>query len=99
MTLGEAREFFTMILGKLIVWADSQGYKLRICDVLAKTGHMEGSNHYLGLAADIAVFKPGAKEQDLEAHRRMHNAWDALGGAPRIESDLNHYALKWKGGW
>lgn len=85
------------MLGKLIVWADGQGYKLRLCDVLAKEGHKVDSNHGLGLAADIAVFQPGATEQDMEAHRRMHNAWDELGGAPRIETDLNHYSLKWQG--
>ena len=99
MTLGYAREEFTLMLGKLICWAYEQGYRLRICDALAKTGHMEGSNHGLGLATDIAVFKPGASEQDMEAHRRMHDAWDALGGAPRIEKDLNHYSLKWEGRW
>lgn len=99
MTLGQAREDFTLILGKLIVWADEQGYRLRICDVLSKLGHMENSNHGLGLAADIAVFKPGAQEQDMEAHRRMHDCWDSLGGAPRIEKDLNHYSVRWNGRW
>lgn len=99
MTLGQAREDFTLMLGKLLVWANEQGYRPRIGAVLETTGHKENSNHYIGLAADIPVFKAGATEQDMEAHRRMHDAWDALGGAPRIEGDMNHYSLKWQGRW
>lgn len=97
--LGEAQETFSLMLGKLIVWSYEQGYKIRIGDVFAKTGHKPNSNHYLKLAADLFVFKSGAQEQDLEAHARMHDCWDALGGAPRIKDDMNHYALKWQGRW
>lgn len=99
MTLGQRQEEFTGMLGKLIVWAYDQGYRIRMGDVFAHDGHKPGSNHYIKLAADLFVYKPGAKEQDMEAHRRMHDAWDALGGAPRIESDLNHYSVKYNGSW
>jgi hypothetical protein len=99
MTLGQRQEEFAEALGKLLVWSHEQGYKLRMGDVFAKTGHKEGSNHYLKLAADILVYKPGATEQDLEAHKRMHDCWDTLGGAPRIEKDLNHYSVKWNNNW
>jgi hypothetical protein len=99
MTLGKKQEEFSLMMAKLIVWAYGQGYKIRMGDVFANTGHKEGSNHYLKLAADILVYKPGATEQDLEAHKRMHDAWDALGGAPRIAKDLNHYSVVWNGGW
>jgi hypothetical protein len=99
MKLGERQEFFAEIFGKLLVWGHEQGYKMRIGDVFANNGHRPGSNHYLKLAADVFIYKPGAVKQDLEAHRRMHDAWDALGGAPRIEKDLNHYSVVWEGRW
>lgn len=99
MTLGQKQEEFSGMLGKLIVWAYEQGYRIRMGDVFAHDGHRPNSNHYKKLAADLYIFKPGASEQDMEAHRRMHDAWDALGGAPRIENDMNHYSVKWEGGW
>jgi hypothetical protein len=99
MTLGQERERFTLMLGKLIVWANDQGYRPRIGAVLEQSGHKEGSNHYIGLAADIPVFKPGETTQDMDAHKRMHDCWDTLGGAPRIDHDMNHYSLKYQGRW
>lgn len=97
--LGAKQEEFASILGRLIVWACDQGYRIRIGDVFAHDGHKEGSNHYLKLAGDLFVYKPGAIEQDAEAHVRMHDCWDSLGGAPRIEKDMNHYSVVWKGSW
>jgi hypothetical protein len=97
MTLGQTQEEFARILGKLIVWAYEQNYKIRMGDVFAKTGHKEGSNHYLKLAADLYVYQPGSEEQDMEAHKRMHDCWDTLGGAPRIEKDMNHYSVLYQG--
>jgi hypothetical protein len=99
MTLGQTQEFFSEIFGKLLVWGHDQGYKMRLGDVFAHDGHKEGSNHYLKLAGDIFIYKPGATEQDLDAHQRMHDCWDTLGGAPRIEKDLCHYSVVWKGSW
>jgi hypothetical protein len=89
------------MLAKLILWGDSQGYKMRMGEGFnaAEIGHKKDSNHYIKLAQDIFIYKPGAKEQDIEAHRRMHDAWDAMGGAPRIEKDLNHYSVIWEGRW
>jgi hypothetical protein len=99
MSLGSEQERFSVMLGRLLVWCSEQGIPVRIGDVFAKSGHKEGSNHYLKLAADLLVYRPGAKEQDMEAHKRMHDAWDTLGGAPRIEKDMNHYSIKYQGGW
>ena len=95
--LGAKQEDFTLMLAKLIVWSYEQNYRIRMGDVFAKTGHKENSNHYLKLAADLNVYKPGATEQDMEAHKRMHNTWDQMGGAPRIAEDMNHYSVKWEG--
>ena len=99
MNLGQKQEEFSVMYARIILWGHGQGYKMRLGDVFARDGHKEGSNHYLKLAGDIFIYKPGAKEQDMEAHRRMHDAWDSMGGAPRIEADLNHYAVVWDGRW
>ena len=97
--LGSKQEEFASILGRLIVWANDQGYRIRIGDVFAHDGHKEGSNHYLKLAADLFVYKPGATEQDMEAHKRMHDCWDSMGGAPRITNDMNHFSVVWNGSY
>ncbi len=101
MTLGQKQEEFSVMIAKLILWGDLQGYKMRLGEGYDddNEGHMKGSLHYIKLAQDIFIFKPGTKEQDLEAHERMHDAWDALGGAPRIEEDMNHYSIVWNGRW
>jgi len=99
MTLGQKQEEFSLMLGKLIVWSYEQGYKIRTGDVFAKSGHKENSNHYLKLAADLFVYKPGETQQDDEAHRQMHDYWDSIGGAPRIANDMNHYSVEWQGRW
>jgi hypothetical protein len=99
VSLGTEQERFAAMLGDLLVWATQQGYKIRIGDVFAHDGHKVNSNHYIKLAADLYVYKPGETEQDEEAHRRMHDCWDKLGGAPRIEADMNHYSLAFGGGW
>ena len=95
--LGDAQENFSYILGLLLVWAHDQGYRIRMGEVFnaAGTGHKQGSNHYIKLAADLLVYKPGASEQDMEAHKKMHDHWDTLGGAPRILADMNHFAVVW----
>ena len=101
MTLGQAQEDYTVKLAKLILWGDSQGYKMRLGEGYDDdgVGHKDGSNHYIKLAQDIFIYKPGTMEQDGEAHKRMHDCWDTLGGAPRIEYDMNHYSVIWQGKW
>lgn len=92
--LGDAQEQFSYMLGDLLCWCKGQGIRVRMLEGYAPsgTGHKKDSNHYLKLAQDIYT------EKD-EDHKRMHDAWDALGGAPRIEDDMNHYSLKWEGRW
>ena len=101
MTLGQKQEEFSVMIAKLILWGDSQGYKMRLGEGFnaAGIGHKKNSNHYIKLAQDIFIYKPGEIVQDADAHRRMHDAWDALGGAPRIEEDMNHYSVIWQGRW
>lgn len=101
MTLGQKQEEFTLMIAKLIIWAYDQGYKIRLGEGFDddSEGHKKGSNHYIKLAQDLFVFKPNSDVQDLDAHERMHDCWDKLGGAPRIAHDLNHYSVVWNGRW
>jgi hypothetical protein len=101
MALGQKQEEFTVMIAKLILWGDSQGYKMRLGEGFnqAGIGHKKNSNHYIKLAQDIFIYKFGEYEQDMEAHKRMHDAWDTMGGAPRIEKDMNHYSVIWEGRW
>lgn len=58
------------------------------------------STHRSRLAEDHNIFLGGklltGKEAD-EAHGKLHDIWDMMGGAERIESDLNHYSFEWQG--
>jgi len=97
MTLGQTQEAFSLMLGKLIIFAYKQGYKIRMGDVFARDGHKANSNHYIKLAADINLFKDGEFLQDDTGHDELHDYWDTLGGGRRIEDDMNHYSIKWNG--
>lgn len=99
--LGDYQEKFSVMIAKLILWGDSKGIKIRLGEGFDddNTGHMKGSNHYIKLAQDLFIYKPGSIEQDMEAHKKMHDHWDTLGGAPRIEKDMNHYSIVYQGRW
>lgn len=89
------------MLGKLLVWCDEKSIPVRMGEVYnaSGTGHKANSNHYIKLAADLLVYRPGASEQDMDAHEQMHDFWDSLGGAPRIKDDMNHYSVEYQGKW
>jgi hypothetical protein len=99
--LGSKQEEFTILIARLILWGNAQGYKMHLGEGFnaAGIGHKKNSNHYLKLAQDIFIYKNGVDEQDEEAHQRMHDAWDQMEGAPRILNDLNHYSVVWEGRW
>lgn len=97
MTLGEAQEQFSLMLGKLIIFAYNKGYKIRMGDVWARDGHKVNSNHYIKLAADLNLFKGKKYLTDGTGHDELHDYWDSLGGGRRITNDLNHYSLEWNG--
>lgn len=93
---------FSKILGILLLYAPHIGYDLTLGEGYDddNTGHQKGSNHYVRLAQDINVFKNGLYlqgEDATAAHNKLHDAWDQLGGAPRIDHDLNHYSIEFKG--
>ncbi len=99
--LGDKQRKFSLIIAKLIIHAYELGYEATLGEGYnaAGTGHKEGSNHYIKLALDLNLFKDGVWLKDGTGHRELHDYWDSLGGAPRIEKDLNHYSLKYNGNW
>lgn len=97
--LGEAQEHFSLMLGQIIIFAYEKGFKIRMGDVFAKTGHKKNSAHYSKLAADLNLFKNGEWLVDGRGHDVLHDEWDKMGGAPRIEKDMNHYALEFEGNY
>jgi hypothetical protein len=97
MTLGEKQRKFSLMLAKLIIYAYEQGYEITFGDVWAKIGHKINSNHYIRLAADLNLFKDGVFIVSGAGHDLLHDYWDTLGGAERIENDMNHYSVEYKG--
>ena len=97
MKLGDKQRAFSLALAKLIIHAYELGYEITFGDVWAKTGHKPNSNHYIRLAADLNLFKDGLFIVSGEGHDVLHDYWDTLGGAERIENDLNHYSFEYKG--
>lgn len=101
--LGRTQEDFTEALYQLIGFALKNGIRLRIKDayrdprVHGAWGEKKGygaahSVHKLSLAVDLWTL-------DADNHRFLHDYWDKIGGAPRIENDMNHYSFMWMGYW
>ena len=97
MTLGEKQRIFSKMLAELILYAYALGYEISMGDVWAKTGHKTNSCHYIRLAADLNLFKDGKWLTDGSGHDKLHDYWDKLGGAKRIDDDLNHYSFEHEG--
>ncbi len=97
--LGELQRKFVLMVAKLIIYAYEQGYELSFGESYnaSGTGHMKGSVHYVRLAQDLNTFKDGVWIQDGSIHSILHDYWDTLGGAKRIEKDLNHYSIEYQG--
>lgn len=60
------------------------------------------SVHKLGLAADVHLYDSmgnylGSGAEAEKRHSALHGLWDTMGGADRIQGDLNHYSLPWGG--
>jgi len=102
MSLGNERRKFTEASALLILYARYKGWylagdQLKRCRD-CKVGD-EDSVHKLGLAEDMNLYIDGQYIKDSTGHTELHDFWDMLGGAPRIEKDMNHYSFKWEGKW
>ena len=99
--LGVIQRKFPLMIAKLITHAYELGYELTLGEGFNAegVGHKKGSNHYIKLAQDLNIFKDGVYLQDGTGHKELHDYWDTLGGAKRIEKDLNHYSVEYLGNW
>jgi hypothetical protein len=99
--LGAYQERFAESFGELLIYARSQGIKVRIKDAYrdprlhGEFGEKRGygaahSVHKVSLAIDLYT-------QDDNDHVRLHDFWDSIGGAKRIVGDLGHYSFEWMG--
>ena len=101
--LGDKQRKFTLMVGRLIVFTYGQGYELTLGEGYDDDGkgHMDGSTHYIKLGQDLNLFKDDVwldKGPEMEkGFNMMHDFWDTIGGAKRIEKDLNHFSVEWEG--
>lgn len=98
MNLREKRCKFSSMLAQLIIWMNFNGYEAAIDDVKAREGHSKNSLHYLGLAADVNLYKDGKWLSKTEDHLKAGEFWESLGGSwgGRF-NDGNHYSLEHEG--
>lgn len=96
MTLREKQSLFARKIAVLKLLAYEMGYELTEGDYYRDPrvpyGHKK-SLHRFRLAADLNLFKNGKWLNDGTGHDELHDIWDKIGGAPRIENDLNHYSF------
>ena len=109
MTLGQKQEKFSRMMMLLMLHLHSKGYNMRGGHWFrcrnCYTG-MELSVHKEKLAFDINLTYAPTKDERprmltgtaaVKAHAKLHDYWDSLGGAKRIEGDYNHYSLGYRG--
>jgi hypothetical protein len=101
MTLGSKRRKFSTMLAQLILYANDEGYGVAVDFVKrcedCPVGHPR-SAHKSGLAADINLYdKEGTYLTDPIHHEFLHDYWDSMEGAERIDNDMNHYSLEHQG--
>ena len=109
MTLGQKQEKFSRLMMLLMIHIHALGYTIRGGHwQRCQDCHVGSVNsvHRLKLAFDPTLsISPadGVKPRVLtgtaaeKAHAIIHDYWDELGGAKRIEGDLNHYSLEHHG--
>jgi hypothetical protein len=98
MTLGQKQRLFVKMVGELIAYAYSIGVELSFGDAWAKSGHKQGSNHYIRIAIDLNLFKDGTWLKETEDHLALGEFWESIGGSwgGRF-GDGNHYSLDHEG--
>jgi len=101
MTLGAKRRQFTHMLALLILHAEQLGYGVA-ADYLKRCVDcpigLKNSVHMVGLGIDLNLYNK--QNQYLTSgvhHEKLHDYWDSIGGAPRIDNNLNHSSLSHQG--
>ncbi|MEQ4671821.1 M15 family metallopeptidase [Providencia manganoxydans] len=105
MTLSEKQALFTVMIAKLIFWADEHGYRLTFGEAYrtpeqaaanAKSGKgIKNSLHTQRLAVDFNLFKNGVWLTKSTDHQPLGEYWESIGGTwgGRFD-DGNHYSLE-----
>lgn len=101
MRLGEKQEKFAVMIAELILWANEQGYKVRLGHAMrckdCKTGSVL-SLHKIKLAMDLNLFKDGLYLTKTSDHLPLGEKWEAMGGTWGGRwNDGNHYSLEHEG--
>ncbi|MEY0965508.1 M15 family metallopeptidase [Providencia alcalifaciens] len=108
MTLREKQALFTVMIAKLILWANERGYQLTFGDAYrtpeqaaanAKSGKgIKNSLHTQRLAVDFNLFKNGVWLTKSTDHQPLGEYWESIGGTwgGRF-NDGNHYSLAHNG--
>lgn len=100
MTLRQLQSAFARKIAVLKLVAYEMGYEITegeyYRDPRVPYGH-EMSLHKKRLAADLNLFKDGVWLTDGSGHHELHDIWDHMGGAKRIDDDLNHYSIEFHG--
>lgn len=110
MTLSEKQRKFTVMIGRLIEWADKNGYGLTFGEAYrtpeqaqlnAKNGKgIANSLHTQRLAVDFNLFIDNQYQTDSAAYKPLGEFWESIGGAwggRFSKPDGNHFSLEHNG--
>lgn len=87
MRLSEKRVEFTRCIAILLAWAFEQG--MRICFDRDGLKHMDGSNHYKGLAKDFILYSDtGEYLTHVDHYRSLGEKWKTLHPLARWGGDF-----------
>jgi len=96
MSLVDKQDKFAGMVSLLVEYMRFKGYQVTYGDAYRDDrvtyGHPR-STHRSRLAVDLNLFKDGVYLADGDDHNHFHDLWDLIGGAERIDKDLNHYSL------
>ena len=108
MKLSDKQATFTVMIAKLILWADERGYKLTFgeayrtpeqAELNARKGlGIRNSLHTQRLAVDFNLFIDGQYMAGSESYKPLGEYWESIGGSwgGRF-NDGNHFSLEHNG--
>ena len=110
MTTSEKQQLFTVMIGRLILWADEHGFRLTFGEAYrtpeqAKLNAKKGSGivnslHTQRLAVDFNLFINGKYETDSAKYLPLGEFWESIGGTwggRFSRPDGNHFSLEHNG--
>ena len=98
----DKQQEFTIKIADLIQYGVNHGILFTFGEAFvdpAESNRDPRSTHHFRLGIDLNIFVDGEYITDgnHEAFVTLHDYWDLLEGAERIESDMNHFSMGWKG--